>query len=62
MPQVRRTGRASSGKIVYSTILKKAEVDFMKRRFNVTGSCNPQRDYMVRLDDRLKKIKEDYVD
>ena len=34
----------------------------MKRRFNVTGSCNPQRDYMVRLDDRLKKIKEDYVD
>ncbi len=34
----------------------------MKRRFNVTGSCNPQRHYMVRLDDRLKKIKEDYVD
>ncbi|MDE7417587.1 MAG: ATP-binding protein [Lachnospiraceae bacterium] len=34
----------------------------MKRRFNVTGSCNPQRHYMVRLDDRVKKIKEDYVD
>lgn len=34
----------------------------MKRRFNVTGSCNPQRHYMVRLDDRLKKIKDDYVD
>ena len=34
----------------------------MKRRFNVTGSCDPQRHYMVRLDDRLKKIKEDYVD
>ena len=34
----------------------------MKRRFNVTGSCNPRRHYMVRLDDRLKKIKEDYVD
>lgn len=34
----------------------------MKRRFNVTGSCSPQRHYMVRLDDRLKKIKEDYVD
>ncbi|MDE7477269.1 MAG: 9-O-acetyl-N-acetylneuraminate esterase, partial [Lachnospiraceae bacterium] len=34
----------------------------MKRRFNITGSCNPQRHYMVNLDDRLKKIKEDYVD
>lgn len=34
----------------------------MKRRFNVTGSCSPQRRYMVRLDDRLEKIKEDYVD
>ena len=34
----------------------------MKRRFNVTGSCSPQRHYMVRLDDRLEKIKEDYVD
>ncbi|MDE7198673.1 MAG: AAA-like domain-containing protein [Lachnospiraceae bacterium] len=34
----------------------------MKRRFNVTGSCVPQRHYMVSLDDRLKKIKEDYVD
>ena len=34
----------------------------MKRRFNVTGSCTPQRHYMVRLDDRLKKIKEDFVD
>lgn len=34
----------------------------MKRRFNITGSCNPQRHYMVPLDDRLKKIKSDYVD
>lgn len=34
----------------------------MKRKFNITGSCNPQRHYMVCLDDRLKKIKEDYVD
>ena len=34
----------------------------MKRRFNITGSCNPQRHYMVKLDDRLEKIKEDYVD
>ena len=34
----------------------------MKRRFNVTGSCNPQWHYMVRLDDRVKKIKEEYVD
>lgn len=34
----------------------------MKRRFNITGVCNPQRHYMVRLDARLKKIKEDYID
>ncbi len=34
----------------------------MKRRFNVTGSCMPQRHYMVPLNDRLKRIKEDYVD
>ena len=34
----------------------------MGRRFNVTGSCNPQKHYMVRLDDRLKRIKEYYVD
>ena len=34
----------------------------MKRRFNVTGSCNPRWHYMVRLDDRVKKIKEEYVD
>lgn len=34
----------------------------MKRRFNVTGSCMPRWHYMVPLDDRLKKIKEDYVD
>ncbi|MDE5700502.1 MAG: ATP-binding protein [Lachnospiraceae bacterium] len=34
----------------------------MRRKFNVTGSCSPQRDYMVRLDDRLKRMKEDYVD
>lgn len=34
----------------------------MKRRFNVTGSCNPDMHYMVKLDDRLKKIKEEYVD
>lgn len=34
----------------------------MKRRFNVTGSCSPKRHYMVRLDDRLKKIREDYVE
>ncbi|MDE6364880.1 MAG: AAA-like domain-containing protein [Lachnospiraceae bacterium] len=34
----------------------------MRRRFNVTGSCSPDRHYMIRLDDRLKKIKENYVD
>lgn len=34
----------------------------MKRRFNTTGSCNSQRHYMVCLDNRLRRIKEDYVD
>lgn len=34
----------------------------MRRRFNVTGSCNPKRHYMVKLDDRLKRIKESFVD
>lgn len=34
----------------------------MNRKFNITGSCNPKKHYMVRLDDRLKIIKEDYID
>lgn len=34
----------------------------LKRRFNVTGSCIPEMHYMVRLDDRLKKIKENFID
>ena len=34
----------------------------MKRRFNTTGLCIPQRHYMVRLDERLKKIKDDLID
>lgn len=34
----------------------------MTRKFNTTGSCDPQRHYMVRLEGRLKRIKEYYVD
>lgn len=34
----------------------------MKRRFNINGSCNLNRHYMVEIGDRLKKIKENYVD
>lgn len=34
----------------------------MKRKFNITGSCSPQRHYMVRLDSRLEKIKENFID
>lgn len=34
----------------------------MRRRFNTTGSFSVDKHYMVRLDDRLKKIKDDYVD
>ena len=32
--------------------------DKMRRRFNITGSCNPQRHYMVNLDERVKKLKK----
>lgn len=34
----------------------------MRRKFNITGACNPQKHYMVRLDERLKRIKEEYID
>ena len=34
----------------------------MKRRFNITGSCIRQRHYMVKLDERLKRIREDYIE
>lgn len=34
----------------------------MKRRFNITGSCIPERHYMVRLDDRMKRIRKDYIE
>lgn len=34
----------------------------MKRRFNINGSCHSNLHYMVDIGDRLKKIKEDYVD
>ncbi|MDE7416517.1 MAG: AAA-like domain-containing protein [Lachnospiraceae bacterium] len=34
----------------------------MARYFNTEGACMQDKHYMVRLDHRLKKIKEDYVD
>ena len=34
----------------------------MKRYFNTEGWCSPDRHYMVRLDERLDKIKRLYVD
>ncbi len=34
----------------------------MRRYFNTEGQCEPDMHYMVRLDDRLKKIRERYVD
>ena len=34
----------------------------MNRKFNITGSCNRKKHYMVKLDERLKRIKEEYVD
>ena len=30
----------------------------MRRRFNITGSCNPREHYMVNLDSRLEAIKD----
>ena len=41
---------------------KVMEDNGMKRRFNITGSCNQRKHYMVNLDERLKRIKEEYVD
>ena len=41
---------------------KVMEDNGMKRRFNITGSCNRKKHYMVNLDERLKRIKEEYVD
>ncbi|MDE5697028.1 MAG: ATP-binding protein [Lachnospiraceae bacterium] len=34
----------------------------MTRYFNTEGRCRPDQHYMVRLDERLKTIKEQYVD
>lgn len=34
----------------------------MKRRFNTMGLCTPDRHYMVSIDERVRQIKEQYVD
>ena len=34
----------------------------MRRYFNTEGLCKPDKHYMVRLDDRLDKIKRLYID
>lgn len=34
----------------------------MKRYFNTEGQCEPEIHYMVRLDDRLDKIKRFFID
>ena len=34
----------------------------MIRYFNTEGRCRPDQHYMVRLDERLRTIKEQYVD
>lgn len=31
----------------------------MRRRFNTAGFCIPKNNYMVKLDERLRKMKED---
>lgn len=30
----------------------------MAKEFNTTGSCNPERHYMVNIDDKLAEIEE----
>lgn len=34
----------------------------MKRYFNTEGCCLPDEHYMVKLEERMKRIKESYVD
>jgi hypothetical protein len=34
----------------------------MRRYFNTEGQCEPEIHYMVRLDDRLDKIKRLFID
>lgn len=34
----------------------------MARKFNTEGQCNPKSHYMVRLEERMRKIKDQYVD
>ena len=34
----------------------------MTRYFNTEGACNPREHYMVRLDERIAKIKKLFVD
>lgn len=34
----------------------------MRRYFNTEGQCEPDKHYMVRLDERLEKIRQRYVD
>lgn len=34
----------------------------MRRYFNTEGQCEPEIHYMVRLDDRLDKIKRFFID
>lgn len=34
----------------------------MPKEFNITGSCYPEEHYMINLDTRLAKIKEQLID
>ena len=44
--------------MLFHTLCKERRCNkFMKRYFNLEGSCNPTEHYMVDLDNRLKKIK-----
>ena len=45
---------------MYGTSMK--DERYFSRYFNTEGACRPDIHYMVRLDDRMKQIKELYVD
>jgi hypothetical protein len=33
----------------------------IRRKFNITGSCNPDRHYMVNVDAKIEAIVQDYI-
>ena len=47
---------------VYLNIYPFLEEQKMQRYFNTEGRCRPDLHYMVRIDERLKRIRQRFVD